>query len=71
MLQYLRLAVVALVGITIGFVAGHIHGSNATSAAIQSKLANDRVTILKDGKQIDEKAFTADDSVLCAMLGGC
>jgi hypothetical protein len=38
---------------------------------VLSTLANDKVTILKDGRAIDHAADLLDDNGLCAVLGGC
>lgn len=59
------LAVLAVAG-TI-YVKGRVDGR----ASLLSGLAEDRITILKDGKEIDDEVLAADDAVLCALLGGC
>lgn len=59
-------------GIVVAVLAAsHAWTYNAGKNAVLSKLQDDRVTILKDGNEIDEKVLSADDSALCAILGGC
>lgn len=38
---------------------------------VLNKLKDDRIRILKDGKEIDEQVLSADDDALCILLGGC
>lgn len=59
------LAVLAVAGAI--YVKGRVDGR----ASLLSGLAEDRITILKDGKEIDDEVHAADDAVLCALLGGC
>jgi|UniRef100_Q11IY8 hypothetical protein len=49
------------------------HGAafRAGKSAVLSKLASDRITVLQDGRKIDEDVLGADDGALCALLGGC
>ncbi|MCF6120548.1 hypothetical protein L2449_27365 [Mesorhizobium muleiense] len=61
--------VVLLVGVIIGCV--YVKGRADGRARVLSQLADDRITILKDGKKIDEQVLAADDDALCALLGGC
>jgi hypothetical protein len=71
MLDWLKLCVGALAGAGIAFAAGYMVGNSHGRQSILQSLQSDRVTILKDGKQIDEKAIAADDTALCDLLGGC
>lgn len=59
------LAVCAVCGVI--YLKGRVDGR----AGLTADLAADRVTVLVDGKEIDEKVLGADDPVLCALLGGC
>lgn len=59
------LAVLAAAGAI--YLKGHLDGR----ASVVQRLTEDRVTILKDGKAIDDEVAAADDDVLCALLGGC
>jgi hypothetical protein len=71
MLDWLKLGVGALAGAGIAFAAGYLVGSSHGRQSVLQSLQSDRVTILKDGKKIDEQAIAADDTALCDMLGGC
>lgn len=57
------------VGVLLGGI--YILGRHAGRDAVLSTLANDKVTILKEGRAIDHAADLLDDSGLCAVLGGC
>ena len=46
-------------------------GRHSEKVALAAKLADGRITILKDGKEIDEKVLSGDDDYLCSILGGC
>lgn len=61
-------AVVA-VGLALGaiYLKGHSDGREN----VIEQLAAERVTILKDGKAIDDATDLLDDDGLCAVLGGC
>lgn len=61
--------VVLLAAALVGGV--YVKGRADGRAGVLSKLADDRITILKDGKKIDEQVLAADDDALCALLGGC
>jgi hypothetical protein len=41
------------------------------AATVRARLAADRITILKDGREIDLETLNLDDAGLCAVLGGC
>lgn len=49
----------------------HIMVYNAGKQSILAKLANDRITVLEDGKKIDESVLSADDNALVCMLTDC
>lgn len=49
----------------------HIYVYNAGKSAVRAQLAEARVQILKDGKEIDAEVLAADDAELCRLLGGC
>ncbi|TIL36233.1 hypothetical protein [Mesorhizobium sp.] len=61
--------VVLLAAALVGGV--YVKGRADGRAGVLSHLADDRITILKDGKKIDEQVLAADDDALCALLGGC
>lgn len=62
-------------GMAVAFVlaAGwlYLEGRSAGRDSVLAKLRDDRIQILKDGEKIDEAIDLADDSGLCALLGGC
>lgn len=60
----LALAAAIVVG---AYGLGHHEGR----ASLAAEIAGDRITILKDGKAIDEKVLAGDDDYLCGVLGGC
>lgn len=68
-LPWLLLGAFITVSAAIG--AGYFKGAETARATIAAKLAEDRVTILQDGKEIDHEVLGADDAGLCALLGGC
>lgn len=59
------LALLAIVATS--YQTGRLH----ERAAIAAKLQDGRITVLKDGKAIDDEVLRADDAGLCALLGGC
>lgn len=71
MFKYVHYAVGGLIVLPFAFGAGYVVGVKQHKAAIESKMKDDRIEILKDGKNIDEKVMEADDVGLCAVLGGC
>ncbi|WFR98728.1 hypothetical protein [Rhizobium tumorigenes] len=71
MLTWLKIGVGALAGASIAFTSGYFVGRSAGKQSVLSSLQSDRITILKDGKEIDEKVLGADDTGLCDLLGGC
>lgn len=71
MLTWLKLGVGALAGASIAFTSGYFIGRSAGKQSVLATLQSNRITILKDGKKIDEQALSADDADLCGLLGGC
>ncbi|RWE90213.1 hypothetical protein [Mesorhizobium sp.] len=63
------IGVVLLAAALVGGV--YVKGRADGRARVLSQIADDRITILKDGKKIDEQVLAADDDALCALLGGC
>lgn len=61
------LIVLAAFLVALAYMIGRMDGR----AALAAELAGDRITILKDGKAIDNEVLAADDPALCALLGGC
>lgn len=54
-----------------GLAWSHTAAYRAGKSAVLARLQSGRITILKDGRRIDEKVLGADDSALCRLLGGC
>ena len=63
------LAAVLAVSVMAGGI--YLYGHQRGAASVLQRLHSDRITILKDGRKIDEEALDADDTGLCALLGGC
>ncbi|KFB10321.1 hypothetical protein [Nitratireductor basaltis] len=61
-------AVLAVVGL---LTFTHWNAYQRGRTAVLQRLQSDRITILKDGKEIDHEVLEADDLDLCRMLGGC
>ena len=62
------------VGLVVGAAAlagVYAYGKHEGRMAVLTQLRDDRIQILKDGKEIDDEALRADDDALCALLGGC
>lgn len=64
---FLALAIAVLSGLGYSHLKAYSYGKQVVLA----KLQEDRIKILKDGKEIDAKVLASDDDALCAMLGGC
>ena len=63
------LGALLLAGAVIG--GAYELGRHNEKVALNARLADGRITILKDGKAIDEKVLSGDDDYLCSVLGGC
>jgi hypothetical protein len=70
-MNYLTLAIGVIVGAALMVAPAYLTGKRTGKAEIAVALQGVRITILKDGQKIDEKAFAADDVDLCLLLGGC
>lgn len=51
--------------------AAYLRGRHDARAAVAAELTSNRITILKDGKAIDNEVLAAGDDALCTLLGGC
>ena len=69
MMTYIKLGVAIFAAALLTFT--HIYVYNAGKELVLSRLKDDRIEVLKDGKKIDTEALAADDDQLCALLGGC
>lgn len=64
------------VGIVIAVLAGigwySVTLYNAGKDAVVSKLQDDKIQVLKDGKSVDENVLASDDDgLLCLLLDNC
>ena len=61
------------IAVAIVVAAGwlYLEGRSAGRESVLAKLRDDKIQILKDGKEIDDAVDLSDDSALCALLGGC
>lgn len=58
--------------VVLGLGISHSVAFKAGKNSIEQKLKDDRITILKDGKKIDENVLSADDNGLtCILLDNC
>lgn len=71
MLKYVYLVAGGLIVLPLAFGVGYVAGVRNHKASVESKAKDDKITILKDGKKVDEKVLNATDTGLCALLGGC
>ena len=69
MITYLKIAAIVAGVALIGY--SYIRVYNAGKDAVYAKLKDDRISILKDGKAIDEKVLSADDNELMCLLVAC
>ncbi len=61
----------AVLAVISALAWSHTHAYQSGRSAVLDRLKDDRITILKDGRKIDEQALNVDDAGLCALLGGC
>jgi len=71
LLDWAKIGGGVILGMGLAFGPVYFYGKAVGKTELASELQADRVEILKDGKQVDEKAYAADDASLCALLGGC
>lgn len=61
--------------LAVGFVAIQGYALNyayqSGKQSVLSKLQDDRIRILEDGKEIDSRVLSADDSSLICLLTDC
>lgn len=69
MISYIKLGVG--LAIAAGLTFSHIYVYNAGKQNVLTRLSTERIKVLKDGKEIDTEVLGADDTSLCALLGGC
>jgi hypothetical protein len=61
----------AFVAVAAVLAAVYFVGHHEGRMGVLDSLKDQRITILKDGAAIDNKAIGADDDALCNLLGGC
>lgn len=68
-LSYIKLFIIVAAISAIGY--SYVRVWNAAQGAVYAKLKDDRITLLKDGKAIDDKVLQADDDELRCLLVDC
>jgi len=64
---YIGLAVAVLTALAFGYASAYKSGKES----IVTKLQEDKIVVLENGKAIDEKVLAADDDSLTCMLIDC
>lgn len=69
----MRLYIYAAIALAIvaALSTSHYWAYDAGKQTVLNKLQNDRITVLKDGKHIDETVLAADDDGLYCLLIDC
>ena len=71
MLKYVQMVMGGLIVLPIALAVGFGIGVRFEKNKLAALTANNRVTVLVDGKAIDDKVLSADDEGLCQLLNGC
>lgn len=66
---WLAAGLLAMAGLAISGI--YLTGRSVGRAVVVERLKDDRIRILRDGKDIDDEVSGADDGALCQLLGGC
>lgn len=66
---WLAAGLLAVAGLAISGI--YLTGRSDGRAVVLERLKDDRIRILRDGKDIDDEVSGADDGALCKLLGGC
>lgn len=64
---YIGIVIAAAAALTYGYARAYKSGKDS----VISKLQEDKITVLENGKKIDEKVLAADDSSLVCLLIDC
>lgn len=64
---YAAVALAAIAGLSTLYYKGYSDGQRS----VTERLKDDRITVLKDGKRIDEDVLSADDDTLYCLLVNC
>ena len=69
----IRLAIIAVfIAIIISSIVGaYFFGKSSQKQSMLAAMKDSRISVLVDGKKIDEKIENSSDDELCAILGGC
>lgn len=59
------------IGLALVLAYTHYVAYSSGKQSVLSRLQNDRIEILKDGKRIDESVLAADDLTLVCLLTDC
>lgn len=57
--------------VIMGLTTSHYKAYSAGKQSVLAQLQNDRITVLKDGKEIDDSVLAADDDALFCLLVNC
>lgn len=68
-LSWIKITLLVVAITAIGY--SYVRVWNAGQEAVYAKLKDDRITLLKDGKAIDDKVLQADDDDLKCLLVDC
>ena len=71
MFKYVHYVVGGLVVLPFALAIGIVIGVKWHKDTIESRVKDDKIVILKEGRRIDEQVFNADDAALCDLIGGC
>lgn len=64
---YIGLAVAVLTALAFGYASAYKSGKES----IVTKLQEDKIQVLKDGKNVDENVLASDDDSLVCLLIDC
>lgn len=64
---YIGLAIAVSVALAFGYASAYKSGKQS----IVTKLQEDKIVVLENGKRVDEKVIAADDDSLVCMLIEC
>lgn len=67
--SYIKIAIIVAGIAVLGYAGLSIY--NAGKDSVYDKLKDDRITILQDGKKIDEEVLAADDDELYCLVIDC
>lgn len=68
-LSYVKIIIIVVAISAIGY--SYIRVWNAAQESVYAKLKDDRITILQDGKKIDDTVLQANDDELLCLVVDC